>query len=146
MANAILNFQFFNPSLKNNPGKMPSEKKVVWRNLDEHHEECLKTYLWRNPEILMSRTPWTSNLDTLVDSETKAGTNWKQGPLSKRWFIELSAKYHHQQTWNLSKNLHDRRFQGKRFTQKTRDFRHLLNRDKKCVNALNWDKTSKKCS
>ena len=48
------------------------------------------------------------------------------------------------QTWNLSKNLQDRRFQGKKFTQKTRNFRHLLNRDKKCVNALNWDKTSKK--
>ena len=42
------------------------------------------------------------------------------------------------------KNLHDRRFQGKEFTQKKRNFRHLLNRDKKCVNALNWDKTSKK--
>ena len=50
------------------------------------------------------------------------------------------------QTWDLSKNLHDQRFQGKKFTQKTRNFRHLLNRDKKCVNALNWDKTSKKCS
>ena len=50
------------------------------------------------------------------------------------------------QTWDLSKNLHDRRFQGKKFTQKARNFRHLLNRDKKCVNALNWDKTSKKCS
>ena len=50
------------------------------------------------------------------------------------------------QTWNLSKNLHDWKFQGKKFTQKTRNFRHLLNRDKKCVNALNWDKTSKKCS
>ena len=48
------------------------------------------------------------------------------------------------QTWNLSKNLQDRRFQGKKFTQKTRNFRHLLNCDKKCVNALNWDKTSKK--
>ena len=48
------------------------------------------------------------------------------------------------QTWNLSQNLHDRRFQGKKFTQKTRNFRHLLNCDKKCVNALNWDKTSKK--
>ena len=44
----------------------------------------------------MSRTPWTRNLVTLVDSETKAGTNWKQGPLSKRWFIEPSAKHHHQ--------------------------------------------------
>ena len=44
------------------------------------------------------------------------------------------------------KKLHDRRFQGKKFTQKTRNFRHLLNRDKKCINALNWDKTSKKCS
>ena len=52
----------------------------------------------------------------------------------------------HGQTWDLSKNLHDRRFQGKKITQKTRNFRHLLNRDKKCVNALNWDKTSKKCS
>ena len=50
------------------------------------------------------------------------------------------------QTWDMSKNLHDRRFQGKKFTQKTRNFWHLLNRDKKCVNALNWDKTSKKCS
>ena len=50
------------------------------------------------------------------------------------------------QTWDLSKNLHDRRFQGKNFTQKTRNFGHLLNHDKKCVNALNWDKTSKKCS
>ena len=50
------------------------------------------------------------------------------------------------QTWNLSKNLHDWKFQGKKFTQKTRNFRHLFNRDKKCVNALNWDKTSKKCS
>ena len=50
------------------------------------------------------------------------------------------------QTWDLSKNLHDRRFQGKKFTQKTRNFWHLLNRDKKRVNALNWDKTSKKCS
>ena len=50
------------------------------------------------------------------------------------------------QTWDLSKNLHDRRFQGKKITQKTRNFRHLLNHDKKCVNALNWDKTSKKCS
>ena len=50
------------------------------------------------------------------------------------------------QTWNLSKNLQDQRFQGKKFTQKTRNFRHLLNRNKKCVNALNWDKTSKKCS
>ena len=48
------------------------------------------------------------------------------------------------QTWNLSKNLQDRRFQGKEFTQKTRNFRDLLNRDKKCVNALNWDKTGKK--
>ena len=48
------------------------------------------------------------------------------------------------QTWNLSKDLQDRRFQGKKYTQKTRNFRHLLNRDKKCVNALNWDKTSKK--
>ena len=37
-------------------------------------------------------------------------------------------------------------FRVKKFTQKTRNFRHLLNRDKKCVNALNWDKTSKKCS
>ena len=42
------------------------------------------------------------------------------------------------------KKLHDRRFQGKKFTQKTRNFRHLLNCDIKCVNALNWDKTSKK--
>ena len=50
------------------------------------------------------------------------------------------------QTWDLSKNLHNRRFQGKKFTQKMRNFRHLLNRNKKCVNALNWDKTSKKCS
>ena len=50
------------------------------------------------------------------------------------------------QTWNLSKDLQDRRFQGKKFTQKTRNFRHLLNPDKKCVNALNWDYTSKKCS
>ena len=50
------------------------------------------------------------------------------------------------QTWNLSKKLYDWKFQGKKFTQKTRNFRHLLNRDKKCVNALNWDKTSKKCS
>ena len=41
------------------------------------------------------------------------------------------------QTWDLSKNLHDWKFQGKKFTQKTRNFRHLLNRDKKCVNALN---------
>ena len=48
------------------------------------------------------------------------------------------------QTWDLSKKLHDRRFQGKKITQKTRNFQHLLNRDKKCVNALNWDKTSKK--
>ena len=50
------------------------------------------------------------------------------------------------QTWNLSKNLQDRRFRGKKFTQKTRNFRHLLNRDKKCIIALNWDKTGKKCS
>ena len=50
------------------------------------------------------------------------------------------------QTWDLSKNLHDRRFQGKKFTQKTCNFRHLLNHDKKCVNALNLDNTSKKCS
>ena len=42
------------------------------------------------------------------------------------------------------KKLHDRRFQGKKFTQKAHNFRHLLNRDKKCINALNWDKTSKK--
>ena len=34
-------------------------------------------------------------------------------------------------------------FRVKNFTQKTHNFRHLLNRDKKCVNALNWDKTSK---
>ena len=50
------------------------------------------------------------------------------------------------QTWDLPKSLHDWKFQGKKFTQKTHNFRHLLNRDKKCVNALNWDKTSKKCS
>ena len=56
--------------------------------------------------------------------------------------LALQPKY--TQTWNLSKNLHNRRFQGKKFTQKMRNFRHLLNRDKKCVNALNWDKTSKK--
>ena len=35
------------------------------------------------------------------------------------------------------KKLHDRRFHSKKFTQKTRNFQHLLNRDKKCVNALN---------
>ena len=57
------------------------------------------------------------------------------------WYLESSVSM---QTWNLSKDLQDRRFQGKKFTQKTRNFRHLLNRDKKCVNALNWDKTSKK--
>ena len=53
--------------------------------------------------------------------------------------------YLYNQTWYLSKKLHNRRFQGKKFTQKTHNFGHLLNCDKKCVNALNWDKTSKKC-
>ena len=57
----------------------------------------------------------------------------------------ITDKHAALQTWNLSKDLQGRRFQGKKFTQKTRNFRHLLNRDKKCVNALNWDKTSKKC-
>ena len=58
--------------------------------------------------------------------------------------FKRSEKCWQAQTWNLSKDLQDRRFQGKKFTQKMRNFRHLLNRDKKCVNALNWDKTSKK--
>ena len=49
---------------------------------------------------------------------------------------DKNAKTHgFNQTWNLSKDLQDRRFQGKKFTQKTHNFRHLLNRDKKCVNA-----------
>ena len=69
-------------------------------------------------------------------------------PLNLSWFFPRGDGWHivktENQTWNLSKDLQDRRFQGKKFTQKTRNFRHLLNRDKKCVNALNWDKTSKK--
>ena len=40
---------------------------------------------------------------------------------------DKNAKTHgFNQTWNLSKDLQDRRFQSKKFTQKTRNFRHLL--------------------
>ena len=86
---------------------------------------------------------------------------WKSCPRKSECFLDMKTQitsnlateqahshkvWTFKQTWDLSKNLHDRRFQGKKFTQKTRNFWHLLNRDKKCVNALNWDKTSKKCS
>ena len=80
---------------------------------------------------------------------------WQQYRVMNQQFLTLVNNYekivfnifanpHKHQTWNLSKNLQDRRFQGKKFTQNTRNFRHLLNCNKKCVNALNWDKTSKK--
>ena len=71
---------------------------------------------------------------------------FSQSGNDSKWFLKKSffkiGMWH--QTCNLSKDLQDQRFQGKKFTPKTRNFRHLLNRDKKCVNALNWDKTSKK--
>ena len=70
---------------------------------------------------------------------------WKSAQMSAPLCYDTQTEILYR-TWDVSKNLHGRRFQGKKFTQKTRNFRHLLNRDKKCVNALNWDKTSKKCS
>ena len=85
-----------------------------------------------------------------ISSPAQSLAERRRSPLSCQSFFAWNRIWRTRlwptQTWNLSKNLHNRRFQGKKFTQKTHNFRHLLNRDKKCVNALNWDKTSKKCS
>ena len=45
--------------------------------------------------------------------------------LLNKYSLKMSFSKCPNQTWDLSKNLHDRRFQGKKFTPKTRNFRHF---------------------
>ena len=115
------------------PSSDPARKKLC----------AVRAEAWRqNMQCVMQGKPCNLLFLTSLEYLCLCGSSWYCGMVGI--WIHLYSTLSRMQTWDLSKNLHDWRFQGKKFTQKTRNFRHLSNRDKKCVNALNWDKTSKK--
>ena len=103
--------------------------KLTW----VHEINCYALFTWFLELTYICTLRFKGIMSTILNN--KGGRRLQQQ--AAFFYFAVQLKTFCCQTWNLSKDLQDRRFQGKKFTQKTRNFRHLLNLDKKCVNALN---------
>ena len=108
-----------------------------WTNCS-YPSECDDMKTWLISVLLMLIT--VPSVVKRRRNGTRLSLNWPRHikPASLLW-----------QSYNIGQSLNRLEICQKIYTTedfRVKKFRHLLNRDKKCVNALNWDKTSKECS
>ena len=105
-----------------------------WTNCS-YPSECDDMKTWLISVLLMLIT--VPSVVKRRRNGTRLSLNWPRHikPASLLW-----------QSYNIGQSLNRLEICQKIYTTedfRVKKFRHLLNRDKKCVNALNWDKTSK---